>query len=101
MLVVFSPAVETLMMPPILWALAFITTRPMQLAILSALVWAGLHSSMALAWGLVIAWPFYVFSRAYLAMRPYGRLKAIAVTACVHSLQNTLPAVAILNLPTP
>ena len=25
--------------------------------------------------------------------------KAFAVTACIHALQNTLPAVAILNLP--
>jgi hypothetical protein len=97
-IVVFSPVVETLLMMPVLWALSHAAQKPMLLAILSAAVWAALHSLLAPAWGLVIAWPFYVFSRAYLAWRPYGWWKAVGVTACIHAFQNLFGVLAMAFL---
>ena len=96
LLVVITPVVETLLMSAVLWCLSWITTRPAPLAVLSAIVWAMLHSSAALPWGLIVAWPFYVFSRAYLAWRPLGWWKAVAVAASIHGFQNVLPALAAM-----
>jgi hypothetical protein len=97
-MVVSAPVVETLMMSPILWVLSRIVAKPVPLAALSAAVWAGLHSLAAPAWGLIVAWPFYVFSRAYLAWRPYGWWKAVGVTACIHAFQNFTACVIALLL---
>jgi hypothetical protein len=97
-LVVVSPVLETMLMSPILWALSYITRKPVLLALLSAGVWGAVHSLAAPAWGLVIAWPFYVFSRAYLAWRPYGWWKAVGVTASIHAFQNLLPGLAAASL---
>jgi hypothetical protein len=94
--VVDSPIVETLLMSPILGVLSRAVQKPALLAALSAAVWMVVHSLAAPAWGLIIAWPFYVFSRAYLAWRPYGWRKAIGVTACIHAFHNFLPGLAVL-----
>jgi hypothetical protein len=96
LLVVVGPVAETLVMSAILWCLSWITTRPVPLAVLSATLWAVLHSLVALPWGLVIAWPFYVFSRAYLAWRPLGWWQAFGVAASVHGFQNFLPGLAVM-----
>jgi hypothetical protein len=96
--VVFSPVVETLLMSPILWTLSHIVLKPVPLAILSAIVWGVLHSLLAPVWGLIIAWPFYVFSREYLAWRPYGWWKTVGVVACMHAFHNLLPGLAIALL---
>lgn len=93
--VVIGPAIETLLMSAVLWGLSFITRKVVHLAVLSAVVWAMLHSLMAPIWGLVIAWPFYVFSRAYLAWRPYGWWKSVGITSCIHMFQNLLPGLIL------
>ncbi len=93
--VVLSPVLETMLMSPILWAVSHLAQKPVVLAMLSACVWALLHSLAAPAWGLIVAWPFYVFSRAYLAWRPYGWWKAVGVTASIHAFQNLLPGLAL------
>lgn len=96
-IVIIGPPMETLLMGPVLWVLSRITKRQVRLAALSALVWAGLHSLSAPAWGLGVFWPFFVFSCSYLAWRRRAWWRAILVTSCVHAFQNTLPAIAVIT----
>ncbi|MHC4439586.1 MAG: hypothetical protein ACYS3S_19690, partial [Planctomycetota bacterium] len=69
LLVIFGPLLETLLMSGGLWILSYITKRQVLLAIISAFIWAVLHSYYALPWGLVVIWPFFTFSCSYLAWR--------------------------------
>jgi hypothetical protein len=50
-LVIIGPPIETLLMAGGLWILSFITERQIRLAVISALVWAVVHSLVAPAWG--------------------------------------------------
>jgi hypothetical protein len=95
-LVLISPPLETLLMGGVLWILSFITKRQVLLAVISAFVWAGVHSLIAPAWGLGVIWPFFVFSCSYLGWRKRSWWRAILVTSCVHAFQNTLPAIALI-----
>ena len=93
---ILSPILETLMMSLFFLILSlFIKSKP-KLAVASAVLWALLHSLVSPPWGLIIVWPFYVFSCAYLTWRSKSWLKAIWVTACIHFLQNLLPSIAIM-----
>ena len=95
-LVIVSPLLETLLMGGGLWILSFITKRPIRLAVISAFIWAGVHSLIAPAWGLGVVWPFFVFSCSYLSWRRRSWWHAILVTSCVHAFQNILPAIAMI-----
>jgi len=97
-LVVFSPVVETLLMGPVLWLIGLITKQWIPLAGGSAIAWALLHWALHPTWGLVVAWPFFVFSSVYLAWRPRGWMRAVLVTATVHALHNALPALSVLAM---
>jgi hypothetical protein len=94
---IVAPVIETLLMGPVLWVLSFITKRKLLLALLSAIVWAVLHSFAAPVWGLVIFWPWFVFSCSYLAWREKGWWRAVFVTIGVHVFQNTLPAIVAVS----
>jgi len=95
-LVVISPPLETLLMAGGLWILSFITKRQVLLAVISAFIWAVIHSLVAPAWGLGVIWPFFVFSCSYLGWRRRSWWRAILVTSCVHAFQNILPAIAVI-----
>jgi len=95
-LVIISPLLETLLMGGGLWILSFITKRPVRLAVISAFIWAVVHSLIAPAWGLVVIWPFFVFSCSYLGWRRHSWWRAILITSCVHAFQNILPAIAAI-----
>jgi hypothetical protein len=90
-----GPALETLLMSLILWVLSFFTRRMVLLAVMSALIWAVLHSLAAPVWGLVIFWPFFIFSCSYLAWRQKAWWRAVWVTCCVHMFQNFIPGIVI------
>jgi len=94
--VVFSPVAETLLMSLLLWGLSWVVQHKEWQAAWSAALWAGLHASRAPLWGVFVAWPFFVFSRAYLAWRPSGLWKAIGVTTGIHMVHNSLPALVLL-----
>lgn len=93
-MIIVAPVIETLLMVPVLWVLSFITKRKVWLALMCAIVWAGLHSLAAPVWGLVVFWPWFVFSCSYLAWRERGWWRAFFITACVHAFHNILPAIA-------
>ena len=96
LLVIFSPFFETLIMVGALELLRrFLSPTASVLA--SALLWGIAHSSAALAWGLVIWWPFLIFSTLYLAWRPRGKMRAIGVVATTHALQNLPVALVLLQ----
>jgi hypothetical protein len=93
LIVIVGPPIETLLMGLVLRILSLITRRRIRLAVMSAFVWACLHSIAAPAWGLGVIWPFFVFSCSYLAWRQRGWWRAIFVTSCVHAFQNVLPTI--------
>ena len=95
-LVIIGPLLETLLMGGGLWILSFITKHQVLLAVISAFIWAVMHSLFALAWGLVVIWPFFVFSCSYLAWRKRSWCHAILVTSCVHAFQNILPTIVAI-----
>lgn len=93
-LVVFSPVVETLIMGTVLLVLLRLFS-PAVAILISALGWGIAHSTVAPIWGLVIWWPFLIFSTLFVAWRSRSLLLAFALPMCVHALQNLLPALLV------
>ena len=96
LLVIFSPFVETLIMAGGIELLRQFL-KPTLVVIASALLWGIAHSSAALAWGLVIWWPFLIFSTLYLAWLPRGKMRAIGIVFATHALQNLPVALVLLQ----
>jgi hypothetical protein len=92
--VVFAPAVETLIMGAVLLILLLFLPRPAAI-IVSAAGWGVAHSLVAPIWGVVIWWPFLVFSTLFVAWRRRSLMLAFLLPMCVHALQNLLPALTI------
>ncbi|MBA3666324.1 MAG: hypothetical protein H0W65_01185 [Sphingomonas sp.] len=91
MLVAFAPFVETLIMAGFL-TLFLRFMRPAYAIGLSSLGWGVAHSIEALGWGLVIWWPFLIFSTLFVVWRQKGFWVGVAVAAATHVLQNIVPA---------
>jgi hypothetical protein len=70
---------------------------PTAAVLLSALAWGIAHSVAAPAWGLVIWWPFVVFSTLFVTWRQRSLALALVVPACAHALQNLLPSLILLS----
>lgn len=94
MLVVFAPFVETLIMGGLL-SLLLRFTSPTVAVLVSAVGWGAAHSSQALGWGLVIWWPFLIFSSLYVVWRQRGFWLAVAVVTATHALQNLGPGLMV------
>ena len=94
LLVGFAPIGETLIMAAVLAVLSRFLA-PTAAVLASALMWGALHSMQAAAWGLVIWWPFVIFSMLYLVWRQRGLLIGLAVPAATHALQNLGPALLV------
>ena len=94
LLVIFSPIVETLIMGGVLLVLLRFL-RPTWAVIASALGWGLAHSYAAPIWGLIIWWPFLIFSTLFVAWRSRSLALAFVMPATVHGLQNLLPAVLV------
>ena len=93
-LVLFAPVVETLIMAGLIWL--FERVVPTNWAIIgSAILWGLFHSTQAAGWGLVIWWPFLIFSTLYVVWRQRGFWAGVGVAAATHALQNFFPAIAI------
>ncbi|HUG46143.1 MAG TPA: hypothetical protein VMK31_06490 [Sphingomicrobium sp.] len=93
-LVLFAPIAETLIMgAALLFLLLFLP--PTAAIIVSAVGWGIAHSMLAPMWGLIIWWPFLIFSTLFVAWRVRSLALAFAIPMCVHALQNLLPALLI------
>ncbi|GMV91316.1 MAG: hypothetical protein AMXMBFR82_10940 [Candidatus Hydrogenedentota bacterium] len=95
LVVLVGPFLETLLLSFGIWLISWFTHVRAMIAVVSALLWACLHSLMLPTWGLVVFWPFVVFSCAYLTWRQKSWIKAIWVAFCIHALQNLLPGIAL------
>ena len=47
------------------------------------------------AWGLVIWWPFLIFSTLFVVWRERGFFAGVGVAAATHALQNLAPALLL------
>ena len=94
LLFAFAPLVETLIMAAVLSLLARFFS-PTMAVLVSAALWGIAHSVQAAAWGLVIWWPFVIFSTLYLVWRERSVMAALGVATATHALQNLLPALKI------
>lgn len=96
-LVVFAPILETLIMGGVLLILQLLL-RPTGAVLATALL-AGLAHSFApngvAVWGLVIWWPFLIFSTLFVVWRERSLLVAFAMPALAHGLHN-LPTAALI-----
>ena len=97
LVVIVSPWIETLLVWLGLNLIQRFTKSTTRIAVVSALIWAILHSLVAPVWGLCIVWSFYIFSVSFLEWRKVSKWKAISVTATIHMLQNTIPATMMLT----
>ncbi len=89
-LVLFAPFIETLIMAGLIWLFErFLPTAGAIIA--SAIMWGVFHSLQAIGWGLVIWWPFLIFSTLYVVWRQRGFWAGIGVAAATHALQNLGP----------
>lgn len=93
--VIISPILETLLLGLTLWIVSFVTKKPLRQALVTCVIWAVLHSLAAWLWGLVVIWPFFVFSCAYLAWRRRSWWHAMGVACGIHVFQNLLPGILI------
>ena len=93
-LVIFAPVVETLIMALIL-AVLQLWLRPAGAVLVSAAAWGIAHSLVTPVWGLVIWWPFLVFSTLFVVWRQRSLSLALAIPMTVHALQNLPPAMLI------
>ena len=92
--VLFAPVIETLIMAGVLSLL--LRFLPATVAVLvSAAGWGIAHSLAAPAWGLVVWWPFLIFSVLYVTWRKQSMLAALAIPAATHGLQNLVPTLLI------
>jgi hypothetical protein len=94
LLVVFAPVVETLIMAGVLTLLLRFVGPPSAILI-SAAGWGIAHSLAAPAWGLVIWWPFLIFSTLFVVWRERGFFVGVGVAAAAHALQNLGPALLL------
>lgn len=93
--VILSPLIESLIMGGLIDMLMQ-RLRAWQAVLVSAAGWGVVHSLFAPAWGLIIWWPFLIFSIIFVTWRPRGLWFAVGMATLVHALQNSLPAIAIV-----
>jgi hypothetical protein len=95
LLVIGAPLVETLLMGGALIMLRLVFS-PTWSVLISAVGWGIAHSLAAPAWGLVIWWPFLVFSTVFLTWRSRSLPAALGLAAASHGLHNLLPALLLV-----
>lgn len=96
LLVVFSPVLESLIMGGVLLILLRFMP-PTWAVIVSAVGWGAAHSAEAWIWGLIIWWPFLIFSTVFVTWRSRSLWAAFGLPMLIHGLQNLGPALLIAN----
>jgi hypothetical protein len=94
-LVILSPVVETLIMGAVL-LLLLLFLSPTLAIIISAIGWGVAHSVIVPIWGLVIWWPFLVFSTLFVTWSRRSVPAALVVASATHALQNFIPGLLLL-----
>ena len=94
-LVIVAPLVETLIMAAVIELLLLARFPPALAIAVSSVGWGIAHSLKAVTWGLVIWWPFLIFSTLYITWRGKGPALAIGIVFAVHALNNLAPALLL------
>ena len=94
MLAVFAPVLETLIMGTVLIVLLRLFS-PTVAILMSALGWGIAHSWAAPTWGLVIWWPFLIFSTLFVAWRQRSLGAAFVMPMIAHGLHNLPTALLV------
>jgi hypothetical protein len=76
-------------------SLLLLVVRPTHAILLSSFGWAVAHSYQAPIWGLVIFWPFIIFTTLYIVWKQRSIIWGLFMAFAVHALQNLIPAVMI------
>ena len=97
MLVIFAPFIETLIMAAVLELMLRLRVPPAVAIGLSSLGWAVAHSLQAPVWGLVIWWPFLIFSTLYVTWSRRSAWAGVGIAFAVHALQNLGPALLLAS----
>lgn len=98
LLVVFAPVLETLIMGGVLLVLLRFLS-PAYAVIASAAGWGIAHSLGAPTWGLVIWWPFLIFSTLFVTWRQRSLALAFAMPMLAHALHNLPTALIVAYFP--
>jgi len=93
--ILVCPWLETLLMWPALSFLRAVLHETLWVTAASALLWGYIHSKFAISWGLTVVWSFFVFSLCFLEWQKKSTLKAVTVTALVHTCQNLAPVLLL------
>jgi hypothetical protein len=88
------PLIETLILAATT-SLLLLFVRPTHAILLSSLGWAIAHSYQAPIWGLVIFWPFIIFTTLYVVWKQRSIVWGVFMAFAVHALQNLIPAIMI------
>lgn len=96
LIAIVSPVLESLVMA-IGLVLLRLALPAWPAAVASAIAWGLLHALAAPLWGLVVWWPFLIFSIIWLTWRPRGFWLATTIAAAVHALHN-LPSATLIAL---
>jgi len=95
LLVLFAPVAETfIMVPPLLLLNRFV--GPVVAVIGSAVGWGLLHSWAEPLWGLIVWWPFLVFSTVILVWRKKSLSTGMVLAIAIHALQNGVAGLGLL-----
>ena len=94
LLAVFAPVLETLIMGGVLLILLRFVS-PTVAVVMSSVGWGIAHSTAAPTWGLVIWWPFLIFSTLFVTWRQRSLASAFAMPALAHALHN-LPTASLV-----
>ncbi len=97
LLVLFAPVVETLIMAFFLEVMLRLKVPPTAAILLSSAGWGIAHSLAAPAWGLVIWWPFLIFSTLYVTWSRRSIWAGVGIAAATHALQNLIPVLLLLR----
>ena len=85
---------ETLIMGGVLLILLRFVS-PTVAVVMSSVGWGIAHSTAAPTWGLVIWWPFLIFSTLFVTWRQRSLASAFAMPALAHALHN-LPTASLV-----
>ena len=98
LLVIFAPVLETLIMGGVLLILLRFFSAPIAVFVSSA-GWGIAHSLGAPTWGLVIWWPFLIFSTLFVTWRQRSLAMAFAMPMLAHALHNLPSAMLVAYFP--
>lgn len=94
---VLAPVIETLIMWGIFIGLGFFLHDFRMKAFVSGGIWAGVYAASAPLSGVIMFWPFLLFSITFLVWERRSINEALIMTISTHALFNLVPALMFLT----